>query len=68
MFNSSLTYELGILKKYAVPLIEEVKEDSEFYPERQRLLKFLSYFKSIENENTIPKTSILKEFIGGGIL
>lgn len=68
MFNSSLSYELGILKKYAVPLIEEVKEDSEFYPERQRLLKFLSYFKSIDNENTIPKTSIIKEFIGGGIL
>lgn len=68
MFNSSLIYELGILKKYAVPLIEEVKEDSEFYPERQRLLKFLSYFKSIDNENIIPKTSILKEFIGGGIL
>jgi uridine kinase len=68
MFNSSLTYELGILKKYAVPLIEEVTEESEFYPERQRLLKFLSYFKSIENENVIPKTSILKEFIGGGIL
>ena len=68
MFNSSLTYELGILKKYAVPLIEEVKEDSEFYHERQRLLKFLSYFKTIENENAIPKTSILKEFIGGGIL
>ncbi len=68
MFNSSLSYELGILKKYAVPLIEEVKEDSEFYPERQRLLKFLSYFESIENENIIPKTSIIKEFIGGGIL
>lgn len=68
MFNSSLTYELGILKKYAVPLIEEVNEDSEFYPERQRLLKFLSYFKPIEDENVVPNTSILKEFIGGGIL
>jgi uridine kinase len=68
MFNSSLTYELGVLKKYVVPLIEEIKEDSEFYPERQRLLKFLSFFRSIENENMIPNTSILKEFIGGGIL
>lgn len=68
MFNSSLIYELGVLKKYVVPLIEEIKEDSEFYPERQRLLKFLSYFRSIENEDMIPNTSILKEFIGGSIL
>ncbi len=68
MFNSSLIYELGILKKYAVPLIEKVEENSEFYSEKQRLLKFLSYFKSIEDENMIPNTSILKEFIGGGIL
>lgn len=68
MFNSSLSYELGILKKYAVPLIEAVKENSEFYSEKQRLLKFLSYFRTIENENMIPNTSILKEFIGGGIL
>ena len=68
MFNSSLSYELGILKKYAVPLIEAVKENSEFYSEKQRLLKFLSYFTTIENENMIPNTSILKEFIGGGVL
>lgn len=68
MFNSSLIYELGILKKYAVPLIEKVEENSEFYSEKQRLLKFLSYFKSIRDENMIPNTSILKEFIGGGIL
>lgn len=65
IFNSALVYELCVLKKYAIPLIEEIGEDSEFYPERQRLLKFLSYFKAIEDESAIPNTSILREFIGG---
>jgi len=65
IFNSALVYELCVLKKYATPLIEEIKEDSKFYPEKQRLLKFLSYFKEIEDERAIPNTSILREFIGG---
>lgn len=65
IFNSALVYELCILKKYAKPLIEGIGEDSRFYPERQRLLKFLSYFKTIEDESNVPKTSILREFIGG---
>ena len=65
IFNSALVYELCVLKKYAEPLIEEIGTDSRFYPERQRLLKFLSYFKSIKDESAIPSTSILREFIGG---
>jgi len=65
IFNSALVYELCVLKKYAEPLIKEIKKDSKFYPERQRLLKFLSYFKPIEDESAIANTSILREFIGG---
>lgn len=65
MFNSALVYELCVLKKYAEPLIREIGKDSNFYPERQRLLKFLSYFKPIEDEGAIVNTSILREFIGG---
>lgn len=65
IFNSALVYELCVLKKHAIPLIEEIGDGSEFYAERQRLLKFLSYFKIIENEYAIPNTSILREFIGG---
>jgi uridine kinase len=42
----------------------EIDEDSCFYSERQRLLKFLSYFLPIEDESAIPNTSILREFIG----
>ena len=65
IFNSALVYELCVLKKYAEPLIREIDCDSKFYPERQRLLKFLSYFRTIEDESAIANTSILREFIGG---
>jgi len=62
---AALVYELGVLKKYAEPIIMEIDEDNSFYSERQRLLKFLSYFLTIEDESDIPNTSILREFIGG---
>ncbi len=65
IFNSALVYELCVLKKYAEPIIMEIDENSIFYSERQRLLKFLSYFLPIEDESAIPNTSILREFIGG---
>ena len=64
IFNSALVYELCVLKKYAEPIIMEIDEESSFYPERQRLLKFLSYLLPIEDESAIPNTSILREFIG----
>lgn len=65
IFNSALVYELCVLKKYAEPIIMQIDEGSRFYTERQRLMKFLSYFLPIEDESAIPNTSILREFIGG---
>lgn len=64
MFNSALVFELGVLKKYATPLLEEVKPLEREYSEAQRLLKFLSYFKPIHTKE-IPPTSILREFLYG---
>ncbi len=64
MFNSALLFELGVLKKHAEPLLREIPETSENYGEACRLLKFLSYFRNIE-EGEIPPTSILREFLGG---
>jgi len=63
MFNSALLYELGVLKKYAEPLLEKITPEWPEYSEAKRLLKFLSYFASIE-DNEIPFNSILREFIG----
>lgn len=65
MFNSSLVYELAILKKYAYPLLLEVPESSPFYTRACRLLKFLNYVKAASVEDEIPLNSILREFIGG---
>lgn len=65
MFDSSLLYELAMLKKHIVPLLEEIDQDNEHYGEAKRLLGFLDYFISIEDESSVPPNSILREFIGG---
>lgn len=65
MFNSALSFELAVLKKHAEPLLEAIREDQPEYTEAKRLLKFLSYFESIDDDSLVPITSILKEFIGG---
>ncbi|SHJ49633.1 uridine kinase [Tangfeifania diversioriginum] len=64
MFNSATLYELAVLKKYAEPLLKQVLENQPEYMEAMRLLKFLSYFKPID-DNEIPPTSLLREFLGG---
>ncbi len=64
MFNSATLYELAVLKKYAEPILKQVPENRVEYSEATRLLKFLSYFKPIDDEE-IPPTSLLREFLGG---
>jgi uridine kinase len=64
MFNSATLYELAVLKKYAEPLLQSVTENRDEYSESTRLLKFLSYFKPMD-DSEIPPTSLLREFLGG---
>lgn len=64
MFNSSLLYELGVLKKLALPLLMNIRSDQPQYSESRRLTEFLSYFLCIESDE-IPYNSILREFTGG---
>ncbi len=66
IFNSALIYETALLKPYVQPLLFGVPRESEEYIEAKRLLKFLNYFLPIPADN-IPKTSLMREFIGGGI-
>ncbi len=63
-FNSSLDYELSVLRFFAEPLIREIKPSSQHYPRAMRLLTFLANFYPISAEH-VPKNSILREFIGG---
>ncbi len=67
MFNSSLIYELGVLKDYALPLLKEIKNTEPEYAEACRLIRLLTYFEPIPNHN-ISKTSLIREFIGGSLL
>ena len=66
MFNTSLVYEINALKKYALPLFSKIGKEEKEYAEAKRLTEFLKYFEQIDIED-IPKYSLLREFIGGGI-
>ena len=52
------------MKDYAVPILKQVPVNVPEYAEANRLLRFLSYFKSLDPSN-IPSTSLLREFLGG---
>ena len=64
MFNSSLFYEISVLRAIAEPVLREVPDTSPEYAEAQRMLKFLDNFVPIAPDE-IPPTSLLREFIGG---
>lgn len=66
MFNTSLVYELGVLKDYAMPLLAEIDNTYPEYSEAKRLHRMLSYFESISAKD-IPNQSLIREFIGGSI-
>lgn len=65
VFNSALIYEIAVLKPYIEPLLFGVPKNSPEYLEAKRLLKFLSYFLPLPADD-VPKTSLMREFIGGG--
>ncbi len=69
MFNSALTYEMYVLRRYADPLLRRIKPTDPAYTEAIRLLKFLSYFAEapMSMESYVPSNSILREFIGGSL-
>ena len=64
MFNTAMLFELAVIKRQAEPLLEQVYENCDEHAEAYRLLKFLRYIKPIQ-EDQIPPTSLLREFLGG---
>ena len=64
MFNSALVYEAAVLRLYAARFLREVPRESPQHPDAFRLLRFLSYFVPMFDEN-VPETSLLREFVGG---
>ena len=66
LFNSTLVYEISVLKKYALEELEKItlKSNSEVYYEAKRLKNIISFFEEIDRVK-VPENSILREFIGG---
>lgn len=64
LFNSSLIFELGVMRDYALPVLRQVPHDVAEYAEAYRLIRFLEYFEPIPADQ-IPSTSLLREFLGG---
>ena len=65
IFNTSLIYELGVLKGLATPMLKEITKEEPEYAEASRLLGILKYIRSIP-ASEVPTNSLLKEFVGGG--
>jgi len=64
VFNSFLYYELCVLKKYAMPLLENISRESPYFSLAESLIRMLKFFNDIDDK-WIPCNSLLKEFIGG---
>lgn len=67
LFNSVHLYEICVLKKYAKPLLEQIKPEEPEYADAVRMLNFLRFFKTVEDDTAIVNNSILREFIGGSV-
>ncbi len=65
MFNSSLPYELAVLKNFVTRLLLQVDNSTPQYSQARRLIRFLDYFLPIVDFDVIPSTSLIREFIGG---
>ncbi|RLB52859.1 MAG: cyclic nucleotide-binding protein [Deltaproteobacteria bacterium] len=64
VFDTSLIYELSVLRVFAERYLREVPRGDPSYPTAHRLLTMLSRFIAIYPDH-VPPTSILREFIGG---
>ena len=64
VYNSALAYELPVMKKYAMPLLRDIKEESPYFPVAQRLIRMLKYFIDMDDQ-WVPSNSLMREFIGG---
>ena len=65
MFNSSLGYELCVLKKQAMEALSQITSSDPQFIVANRLMKTLKYFRLIDDDSIIPCNSLLREFIGG---
>ena len=63
-FNSSLLYEISVIRTQAMPLVESVKPGEERYEDACRLKNIMQYFRRLPSKQ-VPMVSLLREFAGG---
>lgn len=66
MFNSSLTFELGVLKKHVLKLLTHVPSTTSAYTEARRLTRLLAHCRDIDDAQ-VPYNSIIREFTNGSV-
>ena len=66
VFDSSLPYEVPVMKNYAIPILQSVPEDNERHDEMLDLVRAFEHFEAIDPA-MVARDSLLREFIGGGI-
>ena len=64
VYNSMLSYELPVMKKYAMPLLKQIDEQSPCFPTALRLMRMLKFFIDMPDD-WVPSNSLMREFIGG---
>lgn len=64
VYNSMLSYELCVMKKYAMPLLQGIEQENPYFPIAERLIRMLKYFDDMPDE-WVPCNSLMREFIGG---
>ncbi|MBR2779052.1 MAG: nucleoside kinase [Firmicutes bacterium] len=67
LFNSTLTYELAVLKPLVLPSLQAISKKEDVYLEAERLIRVLRCVRSVEDTSMIMSNSIIREFIGGGM-
>lgn len=70
VFNSTMLYDIPLLKYYCEPLLYGITEASPAYLKAQELISFGEKFTTLKPNEiaAIPPTSIMREFIGGQML
>ena len=65
IFDSSLPYEVSVMRNYAVPLLQSVPEENERHDELLELIRAFEWFEPVDPD-LVAKDSLIREFIGGG--
>ena len=63
--DSSLPYEVSVMKNYALPILKAVPQENQRRAELLDLIAAFDWFEAVDPA-LVAKNSILREFIGGG--